>query len=220
MSAQPSTSRRRLPRAEREREILEVATRVFSQRGYHATSMDEVAELSGVSKPMVYAYIGSKEELYLACIRRAGEALMRSIAEAADDSLPADQQLWRGILAFFEFVNGERDGWAVLYREASVEGGPSAETVARMRKGVVRVVAQLLAETAADAGLDAALVPEAEPLAHAVVGAGESLANWWAEHPDDDPARLAVRLMNFVWTGLGRLLEGELWLPPEGAPGA
>ncbi len=206
---------KKVPREVREREILQVATQVFSRRGYHQASMDEVAEGAGISKPMIYAYFGSKEGLYLASIRAAGRALMANIAEAPDDSLPPDEQLWRGTLAFFTFVDKNRDGWAVLYREATAKGGPSAAEVAGMRRDIVGLVSQLLAEAASAEQVEPMLLHEMEPLAQALVGAGESLANWWSEHPDQDAERLAARLMNLTWMGLGDLLEGRQWARSE-----
>ncbi len=65
---------KRLPRAVRERQMLDSAVRVFSRRGYHAASMDEIAEDAGISKPMVYAYLGTKEEVFLAALHREAPA--------------------------------------------------------------------------------------------------------------------------------------------------
>jgi AcrR family transcriptional regulator len=52
---------KRLPRAVREQQMLDAAVKVFSRRGFHAASMDEIAEDADISKPMVYAYLGTKE---------------------------------------------------------------------------------------------------------------------------------------------------------------
>ena len=57
---------KRLPREVRERQILDAAVRVFSEQGYHDASMDEISDVAGVSKPMIYAYLGSKEDLFAA----------------------------------------------------------------------------------------------------------------------------------------------------------
>jgi hypothetical protein len=54
---------------------------------------------------------------------------------------------------------------------------------------------------------------EVEALAQALVGAGESLANWWNEHPEVTAEELASRLMNLTWMGLGDLYEGRRWEP-------
>ena len=123
---------KRLPRAVREQQMLDAAVKVFSRRGFHAASMDEIAEDAGISKPMVYAYLGTKEELFVACLHREGTRMMEAIAGAAAPDLPADERLWRGLRAFFGFVGAHRDGWAVLYRQARGEQ-PFAGELATMR---------------------------------------------------------------------------------------
>jgi AcrR family transcriptional regulator len=198
----------RIPREVRERDMLRVATRVFSERGFHAASMDEIASGAGISKPMVYAYFGSKEGLYVASIRAAGEQLRDEIARGADADVPPDEQMWQGSLAFFTFVGRQPEGWRVLYREASVQGGPSAAEVAELRREIVLLTARSLARSSG------APVEEMEALASGVVGAGESMANWWVESGGSlGPERLAEQLMNLVWMGLGDLHEGRRWRP-------
>lgn len=191
--------------------MLDAAVRVFSRRGFHSANMDEIAELSGVSKPMVYAYHGTKEELFLACLRRESERLMASIISAADSSLPPDEQLWRGIKGFFDYVGAHRDGWSVLYRQArSLE--PFAGELSAMRRAMVQVVAHRL-ELAVEAHGRPARPEELTSMALTLVGASESLADWLASHPDADPAKTATRLMNAVWLGAEQLLRGEAWRP-------
>ena len=84
-------TRRRLTRAERKEDtrarLLASAARVFARRGFHAASMDEIAEVAGISKPMVYAYLGSKEELFTACLHREGTRLMEAIAAAVEQEV-------------------------------------------------------------------------------------------------------------------------------------
>src|SRR6266508_4104889 len=108
----------RVPRIVREQQMLDAAVRVFSRRGYHDAAVDEIAEAAGISKPMVYAYIGTKEELFTACLRREGTRLLEAVAAVAGVDLPPDQQLRHALRAFFGFVAGHRDGWSVLYRQA------------------------------------------------------------------------------------------------------
>ncbi len=57
-----TASIKRLPRAVREQQMLDAAVKVFARRGFHAASMDEIAEVAGISKPMVYAYLGTKDD--------------------------------------------------------------------------------------------------------------------------------------------------------------
>ena len=122
MRAGPASARtpafRRLPRAVREEQMLDAAVAVFSRRGFHAASMDEIAERAEVSKLMVYAYLGAKEDLFIACLHRVATRLMEAIAAVVRPDLAPDQQLWNGLRAFFGFVGKHRDGWSVLYRQA------------------------------------------------------------------------------------------------------
>lgn len=203
---------KRLPRAVREQQMLDAAVRVFSRRGYHAASMDEIAEDAGISKPMVYAYLGTKEELFVACLHREGTRLMEAIASAAVPDLPADERLWRGLRAFFGFVGAHRDGWAVLHRQARGEQ-PFAGELATMRARLVEVVAGMLDHALCAEGCEAGTT-DLEVVAYALVGATESLADWLADHPDADPGKTATRMMNVAWLGAGQLLHGEIWRPP------
>ncbi|WFE63287.1 TetR/AcrR family transcriptional regulator [Micromonospora sp. WMMD714] len=210
MSSTPSF--KRLPRAVREQQMLDAAVKVFSRRGFHAASMDEIAEDAGISKPMVYAYLGTKEELFIACLHREAARMMLTIAGAADPDLPADQRLWRGLRAFFGFVGAHRDGWAVLYRQAR-GAPPFATELAAMRARLVEVVAGMFDHALRARGREIAAT-ELEVVAYALVGAGESLADWLADHPEAEPERTATRMMNVAWLGAAQLLDGVTWRPP------
>jgi len=203
---------KRLPRAIREQQMLDAAVRVFSRRGFHAASMDEIADEANISKPMVYAYLGAKDELFIACLHREGTRLMEAIAAVVESGeMPPDEQLWRGLRAFFGFVGAHRDGWAVIYRQARATERFAAE-LAEMRQRIVEVVAGMLARALAAQGRSVREA-ELEASAYALVGAGESLADWLADHSEEDPERTATRMMNLVWLGAGQLLHGEVWRP-------
>ncbi|GAB2944358.1 TetR/AcrR family transcriptional regulator [Micromonospora polyrhachis] len=206
---------RRLPRAVREQQMLDAAVRVFSRRGFHAASMDEIAEDAGISKPMVYAYLGTKEELFIACLHREGARMLETIAGAIGPDLPPDQRLWHGLQAFFGFVATYRDGWVVLYRQARGEP-PFAGELAMMRARMAEVVAGMLKRTLHAEGREVRET-DLEIQAYALVGASESLADWLADRPDADPDQLATRMVNIAWLGADQLLSGEVWhRPAEG----
>jgi len=191
--------------------MLDSAVRVFSRRGFHAASMDEIAEDAGISKPMVYAYLGTKEELFVACLEREGTRLMEAIATEVVGADAPDQQLWRGLRAFFTFVGAHRDGWAVLYRQARAQQ-PFAGASAEMRERMVQVVAMMLGRALAAEGREVGDT-DLQVMANALVGASESLADWLADHPEAEPEKTATRMMNFAWLGAAQLLRGETWLP-------
>jgi AcrR family transcriptional regulator len=170
-----------MPRAHREQLILDVAGRVFAASGYETASMDQIAEQAGVSKPMLYAYFNSKEGLYLAYIERAGgDLLERLVGATARDDQPASALRAR-ITEFLSFVEEHGDGWKVLFREVG-STRPFADRVAEMRERIAGAVRRMVEDGVTScSGYQR---PASDAVAHALVGAGESLANWWLDHPD------------------------------------
>jgi AcrR family transcriptional regulator len=198
--------------------MLEVAGRAFAERGFHAASVDAIAEASGITKPMVYAYFGSKEGLYRACMQRARARLLQALRDGVDTGAPPDQQLWHGLLAVFTFVERERDSWAILLGEVTQGTGPFAQDGAAVRRELADLIAELLRRAASAEGVQTDALGITDQLARALMGAGESLAVWWGEHPEEPVERVALVLMNFAWNGLGGLIGGRTWSPPPAAP--
>ena len=199
--------------------MLNAAVLVFSRRGYHSASMDEIAELAGISKPMVYAYLGAKEDLFAACVRREADRLMSAIAEVGGADLPPDELLWRSLRAFFGFVDEHRDAWSMLCRQARGEGGSLATELDSIKGRIVDVVAQLLRQAKSVHGTEQTHGSDTDlhAFAHALVGAAEALASWLLDHPEQSADVTAARLMNFAWVGFDNLLRGRLWCPGDGA---
>ncbi|MGH4032412.1 TetR/AcrR family transcriptional regulator [Actinomycetota bacterium Odt1-20B] len=203
-----------MPRAVRERQMLDAAVTTFGQRGYRAASMDEIAELAGVSKPLVYLYLNSKEDLFTACIRREAAALVAAVRAGVTGDGSADRQLWGGLTAFFAHTAEHPDAWAVLHSQARTHGEPFAAEVAVMREEIVAFVTSLIAAAAREAHGDPSLGErEVAGLAQALVGAAESLAGWANTDPSVSAKEAAATLMNFAWAGLGNLMEGRRWSP-------
>jgi AcrR family transcriptional regulator len=178
-SRSKTTSSRRLPRAEREAEMLEAAGEAFASHGFHEASMDAIARAAGISKPMLYNYFGSKHGLYVAYVERSGRLLIQGMREAASPDAPATGRLRAGILAFLTYAEEHSSGWTVLHREALAQGGPLAAEVSELRARVAGMLTTLFND---------------EAFAHAFAGAGESLASWWLEHPLH-PKEEAVELL-------------------------
>lgn len=198
-------ARQRLAPEVRRRQVLDAAVAVFSEQGFHGASMDDVAARAGLSKPMVYAHGGSKDELFAACLQREAERLLRSVQAAAGE--PGDEPLVRlrqALRAFFHALTSRRDGWTVLWRQAST--GPFAGEVDALRRRIVEQAADLVAD---GLGLPRDTVV---PYAHTLVGAAEGLAQWWLTSDDTldrpDPAdALADMLVRVVGPGLAALTD-------------
>ncbi len=215
--------------------MLDAAVEVFSARGYHAASMDEIAERAGVSKPLFYLYLGSKEETFGACIAREASRLITTIGDAVGSAAATgdagggdaagvpDQaaRLWRGLAAFFEYVASHRSSWTVLYQQARTRG-EAAGQLAAARQDIIGIVTDLVIDAtsarlpAGTTASDPVLRRESAAVAHALVGAADAMADW-ALTVDEAPAATARRLMNIVWTGLEHRAAGERFSPPETA---
>lgn len=183
---------KRLPRAVREQQMLDAAVRVFSQRGYHDAAMDEIAALAGISKPMLYAYLGTKEQLFIACLHREGARLMEAVAAVADADVEPGRQVRRAMKAFFTFVATHRDGWSVLYRQARGQE-PFAGVIAQIRGRWIDLLVGALSNAT-----EPARSSDVIPAAYAVVGAVESLADWIVDHAEDEPEPTAERLTDLI----------------------
>jgi len=193
--------RTRLPRAERERLILDVAHARFAEHGFGAVTMDDLAADAGVTKPLLYAYFGNKERLYLACMERAGEAMLATVGAAVSHATGPADALRRGLHAFFAFVDRDRDAWRVLFDETLPGGGELAERVAEYRERLLAVVSRTnlarLPEQRRARHAD-----EIEAISVALLGAAEALARWWLRTGAMPAAAAAELLIATVEPGL------------------
>jgi AcrR family transcriptional regulator len=204
----------KVPREVREQEMLRVARKVFAKEGFEGASMDEIAEGSGISKPMLYNYFGSKDGLFFACVREDAEQLFEAInAAALATDVPPEQRLWRGLLAFFGWVDFNREGWRIVYLDAS-RPAAIAKSGSWARDRMSAILEDLLTKTAVGEGISPAMRPHIAPMAHALTAATMASADYWLAHPDEPRELQALRLMNFCWVGFEQMLSGRLWLPP------
>lgn len=211
MSAPP---RRRLTAEERRTGILDAALAVFSERGYHQSSIDDIAREAGVSKALIYEHFASKQELYADLIARNARELTQRVTAAlvgVEVEFGA-ARLATGLEAFFAFVEERRDAWRMLFRDAA-----DPETAAVLDRMVEQVTGEVTGLIALDPGaraLDEVAEPALRLLAEMLVGGAQSMANWWTDHPDVSRAEILEVAMNFAWLGLERLSRGERWSPP------
>lgn len=190
------TQAKRLPRAVREQQMLDSAIAVMAENGYHGTSMDAIARHAEISKPMLYLYYGSKEELFAACLDREST---RFIAAITERNRPADgprEMLELTLRAVLEFVGEHRDAWRVMVREAA-SSGTFADEINANRATLVDLTAGLLKEGTTEHHDD----EEFELMAVALVGAGEAVANRLVESDIDIEDAIAI-VTGLAWRGL------------------
>ena len=195
--------RKRMPRAQRERQMMDVAEEIFSEHGYQATSVDEIAERCGVSKPMIYEYFGSKEGLLVACIRAARTELAEATTQAAVGTETAEEALRKGLIAFLGFADSHRRAWSLLLSgEAAAAGPVAAAEIEQARQDLAAV----------DVMLFRAFLPDApqkmlEAAAQVVVGACERLSLWYVGQDEVGADEAADYLITSLWHGLSGLIE-------------
>lgn len=197
----PAASPRRLPRAERERQIIDVAHARFAAEGYANVTMDGVAGDVGVTKPLLYAYWGNKERIYLACLERDAERLLETVGEAVRSAPTPADATEVGLRAFFDFVSNEGGAFRVLFDETLPAGGEIAKRVTEHRERIVALVATTLLEQLPAAKRAKARI-EVEALSHALLGAAEALARWWLRTGEIPASEAAQLLIGTVVPGL------------------
>jgi AcrR family transcriptional regulator len=203
-------TRKRLTAEQRRGAILDAALEVFAARGFHGSSIDDIAGAAGISKALIYEHFDSKQDLYLALVGLHTGELFERLAENAGVGPPSAERLERGVETFFRFVEERRDAWRMLFREAA--DPDVAAVLDRIVAGVTALVAQLIAQDPAVHEADDEQIEEAvEMLAQLTVGAVQSLANWWADHQEVPREQLVEIVMGFAWLGLERLRAGERW---------
>ena len=202
VKAKAATRGKRLPRAVREQQMLDSAIKVFSRNGFHQASMDAIAKEAAISKPMLYLYYGSKDELFAACLGRESGRFLEAVSKGGDSSLTPRETLEVTLRAVLEFVDEHRDAWRVIVREAS-SVSEFAQEINENRETLVGLAAGLLRAGTKDPDLD----QDFDLMAVALVGAGEAVANRVAEGGLDAGVATDV-ITSLAWRGLsGRKRE-------------
>jgi AcrR family transcriptional regulator len=184
----------RVPRALRERQLVELGEQLFAERGFAKASMDELARRAGVTKPVIYELFGSKEGLFRACLEGLALRLAQQIADAARAEEDPEARLRAGGLAFLRFASDNRVAYELLYE------GRFSDAAVSVRKRQAVLILELMREMA-PAGVDPR---ELELAAHAVNSAYEGVAHWMWDHPDVPLERLADWTVELLLPGLRR----------------
>jgi AcrR family transcriptional regulator len=187
---------KRLPRAVREQQMLDAAVQMFSVNGYHETSMDAIAAKAEISKPMLYLYYGSKEELFGACLDREMARFIDGVREDIDLEQSPNHLLRNTIVAFMRYIDANRASWIVMYTQGT-SSQAFAHTVREGRERIIAMVARLLKAGTRnpEPGTDF------EMIAVALVGAGEAIATRLSTG-DTDVDGAAELMINLFWRGL------------------
>jgi AcrR family transcriptional regulator len=186
----------RMSAQERREQLVGVARSLFAAKGYEATSVEEIAERAGVSKPVVYQHFGGKEGVYAVVVDREVRHLTGSIVRAFDATHPR-LVAEHAADAFLSYIEHHEDGFRVLVRDApnGMSGGSFASVIA----DVATRAEQLLMEEFDDRGFDEDTAPM---YARMLVGAVALVGEWWLEHRTLPREVVAGHVVNLLWNGL------------------
>lgn len=187
----------RMKPEDRERQLLEVAQRMFVENGYQGTAMENIAKAAGVTRPVVYKLFGNKDGVYLACLRKAREVLDNYIIENALKGENLEGRLRGGIEGYFAFVECEQAAFRFLYDSGAAVAGPASDAASQLRFDTVNRIALLLGDLKGIVSQE-----EIMATAHALSGAGEQLAKWWLTQPQVPKAMVVNTMFNLLWAGL------------------
>jgi AcrR family transcriptional regulator len=186
----------RLPAARRRRQLLEVALKVFAEQGFYVTSMSDIADAAGVTKPVLYQHFSSKRELYSQLLTEVGNQLQERITKAVAEADSPREMVEKGFAAYFDFVDRHRDAFQIFYASGSARD----EEFAKLVHGVENALAEQVASLIEIEGLSS---EQRRLLGHGIVGMIEGAStHWLSSHADANPAELTRQLADLAWRGL------------------
>lgn len=169
---------------------------MFADRGFHATSMNDVAEAAGVTKPVLYQHFSSKRDLFIELLSDIGDELRDTIAKATADATGPRQQIEQGFRAYFRYVGDHTDSFRVLFGAGARRDPEFAGFARAVEASIAEAIAELIV-------VDGRPAEHRELLAHSIVGMTESASRFWLAHDrEPDVDTLADRLAQLAWSGM------------------
>ena len=215
MSDSDGKPRVRMTGRERREQLLDVGRTLFAEKGFEATSIEEIAARAGVSKPVVYEHFGGKEGLYAVVVDREMSDLLDRLTEALSAAHPR-KLVEQAALALLTYIEEQTDGFRILSRDSPVAGSGGG-TFSSLLNDIASQVEHIMAREFDQRGMDVKLAPM---YAQMLVGMVALTGQWWLEERKPKREVVAAHLVNLGWNGL-RGLEAKPRLsldrrtPPE-----
>jgi AcrR family transcriptional regulator len=189
----------RMTGRERREQLLDVGRALFAEKGFDATSTEEIAARAGVSKPVVYEHFGGKEGLYAVVVDREMSDLLNRLTEALTVGHPR-QLVEKAALALLTYIEEETDGFRVLTRDSPVAS--ASGTFSSLLNDIASQVEHIMSREFASRGISTKLAPM---YAQMLVGMVALTGQWWLEERKPKREDVAAHLVNLGWNGLAHL---------------
>ena len=183
--------------SQRREQLLAVSRRLFAEKGFEGTSVEEIAARAEVSKPVVYEHFGGKEGIYAVVVDREVQALTAALSGALDEGGHPKVLLERTALALLSYIEASEDGFRILVRDSPV--AQATGTFSSLIGDVATQVEHLLANQFRTRGLD----PKVAPIyAQMLVGMVALTGQYWLDARSPKKTEVAAHLVNLAWNGL------------------
>jgi AcrR family transcriptional regulator len=191
--------RMRMTGKERREQLVDIGRTLFAQRGFDATSVEEIAAKAGVSKPVVYEHFGGKEGLYAVVVERETRLLLDLVTGALTGGHPREL-LEQAAIALLDYIEQSTEGFRILVRDSPVT--QSTGTFASLISDIATQVEHILMEEFKNRGYE----PELAPMySQALVGMVALTGQWWLDVRKPGKSEVAAHLVNLAWNGLSGL---------------
>jgi AcrR family transcriptional regulator len=185
---------------ERREQLLDVGRTLFAEKGFEATSIEEIAARAGVSKPVVYEHFGGKEGLYAVVVDREMSDLLNRLTDALSAAHPR-MLVEKAALALLTYIEEQTDGFRILSRDSPVAGSGGG-TFSSLLNDIASQVEHIMAREFDQRGMDTKLAPM---YAQMLVGMVALTGQWWLEERKPKREVVASHLVNLAWNGLAHL---------------
>lgn len=193
----PTADEKAERRAAKRLALLHAAARMFNARGYHATSLDDVAASVGVTKPTIYHYLGNKEQVLLECMTIGLAQLQDAAAEARDRPGRAIDRL-RAFLVRYAQVNMADFGQCVIRTGDELLSPAGLERMRDLKRPIDAALRAMIAEGIAEGSI---APHDVKLLAFTIAGALNWPARWYDAAGERSAAELAEAMVAMLAAG-------------------
>jgi AcrR family transcriptional regulator len=190
---------------ERREQLLGIGRKLFAERGFEGTSIEEIASQAGVSKPVVYEHFGGKEGLYAVVVDREVERLLTTVTGLLIEADHSREKFEAGMVALLRYIETNADGFRILVRDSPPTSGSG--TFGTLLSDIASQVDDIMAEFLKSRGRDPKLAPMYSQM---MVGMVASTGQWWLDARKPKLEIVASNLIDVAWSGLARLETKEL----------
>ena len=200
MTESAGRPRVRMTGRERREQLLDVGRALFAEKGFEATSIEEIASRAGVSKPVVYEHFGGKEGLYAVVVDREMSDLLDRLTSALSADHPR-KLVEQAALALLTYIEEQTDGFRILSRDSPVAASTGG-TFSSLLNDIASQVEHILSREFSSRDLSPKLAPM---YAQMLVGMVALTGQWWLEERKPKRDEVAAHLVNLGWNGLAHL---------------